>query len=556
MTNAALYSRYSSDLQKQTSIEDQIRLGTRCADQNGWQIVMPYSDYAISGATRDREALQMLLQHASERRFEIVITEGLDRLSRDQEDIAHIYKRLTFYGVRIYSLTDGGFVNEMHIGMKGTWNSIFLKELAIKTHRGQSGQIERGKACGLRPYGYDVVRRFDVNGEPVRGERAINSEQAVIVQRIFNDYAGGKSPLKIATELNAEGIPSPKDKGWSDITIRGKPKKGEGILNNELYIGRLVWNRVKSVTNPETGKKVKRINPEKDLVIKEMPDLRIIDQAVWDQVKAKQQSVLQAPTLNRTHRPKGLLSHLLKCGCCSGGYTKINTNRYGCGNARSKRTCTNRISITQDKLENIVMDTLQNQLMQQELFNLFCEEYTAHAKRLNLGKASSKTQLSRKLAKLSTEKDNIIKAVRSGFADLALKDELDGIIQAQEETQAALSRLEEEPVTVLPNMADRYQKEVGQLRQNLKDNGYTQEAVNIVRSLVQKVVLTPDGTGKHLTIDVHGELAGLLAMATDQSNVTPLMLAFDDAQEQDDQDPAQNENLFYRLSTAIGLTHE
>ncbi|MCJ8271266.1 MAG: recombinase family protein [Psychrosphaera sp.] len=543
-------------MQKQTSIEDQIRQGTRCADQNGWHIVMPYSDYAISGATRNREALQMLLQHASEGQFEIVITEGLDRLSRDQEDIAHIYKRLTFFGVKIYSLSDGGFVNEMHIGMKGTWNSMFLKDLAIKTHRGQRGQIERGKACGMRPYGYDVVRRFDAAGDPIRGERSINLDEAAIVQRIFNDYANGKSPLKIAIELNAEGIASPKDKGWSDISIRGKPKKGEGILNNELYIGRLVWNRVKYVTNPETGKKVKRINPKEDLTITDVPDLRVIEQAVWDQVKAKQEAVTRAPTLNQTHRPKGLLSHLIKCGCCSGGYTKINTNRYGCGNARSKRTCTNRISITQDKLENIVMDTLQNQLMQQELFNLFCVEYTAHTKRLNQGKTSNKTKLSRKLAKLNTEKDNIIKAVKAGFADAALKDELDDIIQAQEETQDALNRLEEEPVTVLPNMAGRYQDEVGQLRQNLRDNGYTQDAVNTVRSLVKKVVLTPDNTGKHLTIDVHGELAGLLAMATNQSNVTPLMLAFDDAQAQEDQAESQNENLFYRLSTASRLTNE
>ena len=105
-------------------------------------------------------------------------------------------------------------------------------------------------------------------------------------------------------------------------------------------------------------------------------------------------------------------------------------------------------------------------------------------------------------------------------------------------------------------MAGRYQDEVGQLRQNLRDNGYTQDAVNTVRSLVKKVVLTPDNTGKHLTIDVHGELAGLLAMATNQSNVTPLMLAFDDAQAQEDQAESQNENLFYRLSTASRLTNE
>jgi site-specific DNA recombinase len=151
-------------------------------------------------------------------KFEIILTGALDRLSRDQEDTAHIYKRMRFLGVRIVTLSESE-ANELHIGLKGTMGALCLKDLADKTRRGLRGRIEAGKSAGGNSYGYDVVKKTDDNGKPVRGERRINpQQQAAIVIRIFKEYARGVSPRAIAKQLNREGVPSPMAKTGASST--------------------------------------------------------------------------------------------------------------------------------------------------------------------------------------------------------------------------------------------------------------------------------------------------------------------------------------------------
>ena len=189
----------------------------------------------------------------------------------DQEDIAHIYKRTRFAGVLIITLSEGE-VNELHVGLKGTMGALFLKDLADKTRRGLRGRVESGKSGGGNSFGYDVVRRLDDQGQPVRGERKINAAQAAIVRRIFNDYASGKAPQAIAKQLNKEAIAGPSGTAWGPSTIHGNPDRGTGILNNELYIGKLVcWNRLRYIKDPETGKRVSRLNPESEWITQEVP---------------------------------------------------------------------------------------------------------------------------------------------------------------------------------------------------------------------------------------------------------------------------------------------
>lgn len=153
-------------------------------------------------------------------------------------------------------------------------NALFLKDLADKTRRGLRGRVEAGKSGGGKCFGYDVVP-----GEE-RGERVINGVHAAIVQRIFEDYADGKSPKAIAVQLNRENIPGPTGKGWGQSTINGNRQRGTGILNNELYIGRMVWNRLRYVKDPETGKRVSELNPEEEWIVQDVPELRILDQAL------------------------------------------------------------------------------------------------------------------------------------------------------------------------------------------------------------------------------------------------------------------------------------
>ena len=97
---AVVYTRYSSDLQRDASIEDQIRLCRARVEREGWQYLRAYTDRATSGASALRPAYQALLEDARRRQFHIVVTEGLDRLSRDQEDVAGLFKRLSFFGIR------------------------------------------------------------------------------------------------------------------------------------------------------------------------------------------------------------------------------------------------------------------------------------------------------------------------------------------------------------------------------------------------------------------------------------------------------------------------
>jgi DNA invertase Pin-like site-specific DNA recombinase len=149
------------------------------------------------------------MSDAQQRRFDAVLAEAMDRLSRDQEDIAGLFKRMAFAGVRMVTLSEGD-VTHLHIGLKGAMNALFLKDLADKTRRGQRGRVEAGKAGGGLCYGYDVVRRLGADGQVATGERTINAAEADIVRRIFREYAEGRSSRTIALDLNREGIPGPQ----------------------------------------------------------------------------------------------------------------------------------------------------------------------------------------------------------------------------------------------------------------------------------------------------------------------------------------------------------
>lgn len=299
MPKAALYARYSSDLQTPQSIDAQIMDCRHYAAHKGWEVTATYNDEAVLGAAvRSRAGLLQLLKDARDGCFDILCAEALDRISRDQEDIAHVYKLLRFKGTALYTLSDGR-INEMHIGLKGTINAIFLKDLAEKTRRGQRGRIEKGRSGGGLAYGYGVITDECCGA----GGRLINEDQARVIRRIFRDFAEGRTPGAIADMLNRDGIPGPGGRSWKPTTIRGHRIRETGLINNELYRGVLVWNRQRFVREPVTGKRQARMNPEEKWVRKDVPELRIIDESLWLAVKSRQDAQeLKHGTLRDTVR--------------------------------------------------------------------------------------------------------------------------------------------------------------------------------------------------------------------------------------------------------------
>jgi site-specific DNA recombinase len=521
MSAAAIYARYSSELQREASIEDQNRICRERAAKEGWSIYNEYSDSGISAASLIRPGIQKLLRDALEGRFAIILTESLDRLSRDQEDIAHIFKRISFAGGRIVTLSEGD-INELHIGLKGTMGALYLKDLADKTRRGLRGRVEAGKSGGGNSYGYDVVRGLGADGLPLTGERRINAREASIVRRIFEEYAAGVSPRAIAKRLNIEGALGPSGKAWGPSTIHGNRQRGTGILNNELYIGRLVWNRLRYVKDPETGRRVSRLNPESGWIVQNVASLRIINENLWERVKARQGALAAgrgpggAPGYWDRRRPRYLFTGLMRCAVCGGGIVHFNKAHIGCANARNKGTCDNKATMRRDDLEKAVLDGLQNRLMEPARIKIFCEEYARAMNRLRAEHNAQRAADAEALNKAERDLARLVQALLDGVPASAVREKIAELEARRDALRHRLASSEDSGVRFHPNMAEYYRAQVSDLRAALTEDGRQREAAEIVRKLVDRIELSPVARSgrKSLSVSLYGRLAGILAMAT------------------------------------------
>ena len=517
---AAIYARFSTDMQRDASIDDQVRSCREYAARQGLTVVETYSDRAVSGASLMRSGMQKLLRDGRSGAFDVVISEGLDRLSRNQADIATLFQHLAFAEVMIETVSEGQ-ISEMHIGLKGTMNALFLKDLAVKTHRGLKGRALEGKSAGGLTYGYRAVRELDRNGDLIRGDRVIEPTEAAIVLRIFQDYAKGISPKKIAERLNLEGTPGPQGGDWGTSTIHGNRERGTGILNNELYIGRQIWNRLRYVKDPQTGKRISRLNPESDWVITEVPDLRIIDDALWEKVRTRQGALKSketgVPVWDR-RRPRTLFSGLMECGCCGSGFSKAQKDSFGCSAARNKgkAVCTNMTVIKQNDLESRVLDALAHNLMDPEAVAAFCEAYTDERNRLAAAVTQGRGSLQKELAQVSRDHAKLVDAIIAGVPAAQVKDKMISLDTRRQEIEVQLAAAEASPAPLRfhPKMSETYRDRVTALIRGLAEGEGMEEAREAIRGLIEKIVLIPRVDGPGLTIDLHGALASLLLLAT------------------------------------------
>ncbi len=519
MTRAVIYARYSSDNQRDASIEDQVRQCTKELANLNARCVNTYTDHAISGSTHLRPGYQRLLEDSRNGAFDVVIAEALDRLSRDQEDVAGLFKLLKFQGIKLITLSEGE-ITELHVGLKGTMNALYLKDLATKTHRGMEGRVRQGRSGGGLCYGYEMVRdTANATGTPENGMRVIKDEEAAIVLRIFRAYGNGVSPSAIAAALNSDHVPGPRGLAWADTTIYGNWRRGTGILNNELYIGRLVWNRQSFVKDPETGRRLARPNPETSWIIKEVPELRIVPQDLWDAVKRRQEKTRKLVTKDkgagvrseRARRPVYFLSRLLRCGVCGGSYTIISTTRYGCTNAKTRGTCANRLTIRRDHLEETVLRGLKSQLMEPGLLKEFIAEYH---RQLNSRQATREAEWrtrEKELARIKQEIGELIKAIKAGIHSPTLQAEFDELEARKAALEDELASDPPPPVRLHPNLSEVYRAKVENLRKALNDEEARPEAAEILRSLIDEIRLVPeDGS---LQIQLIGHLAEMIALA-------------------------------------------
>ena len=246
---AIVYSRVSTDAQGRdgTSLDTQERACVEFATERDWDIVRRVRDSA-SGSLLEREGLNDLRGMVRRGEADAVVAYAVDRLSRSQNHIGLLFDEFETAGVKLEFVTErfeDTAVGRFIIAARAFIAEIEREKIAERTMRGKEERAKSGRipqATGRGIYGYKYDRET--------GRRTVNSVQAVVVRRLFEDFAAGRSLMGITNALNEDGTPSYSGGTWSPWTVRN-------VLLNPAYCGRTFYRRTKAEykRDPVTGRR-------------------------------------------------------------------------------------------------------------------------------------------------------------------------------------------------------------------------------------------------------------------------------------------------------------
>jgi len=550
MARVALYARYSSEHQKESSIEDQYRNCERYAARDpAWSITARYADRAISGTTSDRPDYQRMLVDAKAKHFDMLLVDDFSRLSRDSVESEQTRRRLIHWGIRLIGCSDGIDTDtknhEMLSGIKSVMNQAFISDLKDKISRGMIGKALHGYHLGGRTYGYKLVPELDPtrkdpygNPERVGTKLAIDEDQAQWVKWIFERYAEGMSPHKIVTELNRRQVPAPgaayrrkscRTPSWSAASLQGNATLGTGLLNNPLYTGRAVWNRSRREKDPDTHIRAHIARDRGEWIETPVPHLRIIDEALWARVTAARAGVsrgvydlrkLHSRARSTGRNPKYLFSGLLVCGMCGGKFVVCATATYCCSTwrTRGETVCANALRVPRKLAESALLAAIQKDLFTPKGLDVFKAEIIRllasqrRTRRPDVAKATARLQdVEREIA-------HIITAIKAGIFTGSTKTALETLEAehtALTQTIKGRNKLFDKVVAFLPNMEQRFKAMIDDLV------AVTQPEVDKARGILRELVghsirlhPTSDGADRFLTAELSGDYTGLMKLAS------------------------------------------
>jgi len=536
----AIYARYSSDLQRPTSIDDQVRNCRTAAEKNGWVVLDEFirSDSELTGRTvvgRQGLADLMRLAETKPRPFDSIIIDDSSRLGRYLPDVLMECDQLMYNGVFLYFASDRLDSREesfriVHL-VKGYGDERYIKDLREKVHRGQTGCVLKGYTPGGRTYGYRNVNIEDPHRKGDHGRPAVIGvvqetipEEAKVVLRIFEMYAAGASYATIAKTFNREGIQSPQSphrrsvRAWHPSAIRE-------MLRNELYRGVRLWNRTETIFNPRNGKSKQRPRPESEWIRKEVPELRIISDDLWNRVREQNRLVCEkhGPKtlggMNRTPNSRRyLFSGLMACGLCGGNITiasgQVPNARYGCLNHRSCGVCENKVTIPQRKLEQQLISALAVNLLDPRVEELRAEEFSRQLKlameqeaKLARDAASQHSNLKQKQSELRQQAANLTDAIKKHGISQFLSAELAAVESALGDIERCLTAKLEPKI---PTVSEKDIREFLRHKAETFCGILTSDPARARQELqkrIKKLILTPRDTPNGPVLEVTGDVA-------------------------------------------------
>lgn len=412
--NGVIYARYSSDNQREESIEGQLRECKAYAEHNNITIIGTYIDRAMSAKTDNRPDFQKMIKDSEKGQFDIVIVWKLDRFSRDRYDSAYYKHRLKKNSVRVLSATEniaegpeGVLLESILEGMA----EYYSKELAIKVKRGLTENALKCKYNGgTVTYGYYIDDNQNFQIDP---------DAATVVVEIFTRYAEGSTMKEIVDYLNNKGIKAVRVK-----TSSTKPiglNFVSNLLHNRRYIGEYSYD---------------------DIIIADgIP--AIVSQELFDRVQERMANNKKAPAKHKAEDDY-LLTTKLFCGTCKAfmvGESGTSRNKqvyhyYRCVNTKKKKNCTaKRKTIKKTAIENAVVNAVMEKLMDDAFL-----EYLADMAFELQGKESSELPLMRKqLLDCESGINNVVNAIQSGVLNDALKQRLNELEVTKKELEASIA---------------------------------------------------------------------------------------------------------------------
>jgi site-specific DNA recombinase len=451
-SRCAVYARVSSDRQNPLSPQDQVRKCKEFAEQNGLEVLAEqiYKDEGLSGVGSDRPGFQRLLAAAfsSDRAFDVLLIDDTSRLSRSQPEVMDTVAKLKWLGIRVVFPSQGIDTSseqaDVQITVHGLVDSMYVKELAKKTHRGLESRALQGLHTGGVCYGYIAVKEGDSGAKRL----VINESEARIVRRIFDMFASGLSLQRVARTLNSELVPPPrgksssKDAAWCYTAVRE-------MLKRSLYVGERVWNRSVFQKVPGTNQRRSRPRPESEWIRSLVPELAIVSREQWDAVQSHFQSVCKNSgnrnrlgLLSRGLTSRYLFSSLLKCGKCgstliigTGGGRK---RKYICSGFRNRGICSNNLYIPQEEVERVLLANLRDDLFRPESLEYAIEEFGSQLRARLETVSGDLTQWRSRKEKLEREIRNFTDAIAEGGYS---KSMVDAIAVREREIGAITDRL-------------------------------------------------------------------------------------------------------------------
>ena len=520
---AAIYCRFSTDRQTESSIADQLRVCSEYADANGMTVVADLSDEGISGAALgNRPGAKALMDAAYGLQFDVVLVTDLTRLSRSNGDLSKMIDRLVVRGIRVIGIQDGYDSSrpghKVQAGMFGIMGEAFRDMIRDRTYTALESRARARRPTGGKCYGYISVAE-DPDSADGGTTIEVDSEQAEVVRRIFSRYIEGASYRAIASELNKDGVASPGS-NWKRVTRRKHGWMGSGIraiVLNVRYTGLIRWNTSEWVKDPDTGKRMRRERPRSEWLEYRDESLRIISNATFERAQQRGRDRSNPDErLKCGGRPKYLLSGLLKCKECGSNYVLTSTTAYQCsGNVGG--ACENNVRIRRDIAEAKILDPVRQELLSPERVSRMAIEIEKSWKKRIQELAERSTP--EEIQTLNARIERLQERLSAGDPDLE-PDELQLAIEAAQRKRRELidaqpaARDSAKILAALPNAAAAYKRQIEKgLEANPRE---ANKARVILRDLLGPIQMCPGEDGS-LWAEFDARPAALLKKAVGTS---------------------------------------